>query len=76
MYIEIAEGMSVNTDKIEAVARDTELTSLVYANGNQFRSTFPYEVLLQLIDRAEEPEENEVQKKQLRILETLGSYAG
>ena len=74
MYIEIADGVSVNAEEISAVVRDTELTSIVYADGHEFRSTFPYEVLLQLIDRAEP--EDDTQVKQLRILEQLGSYAG
>ena len=76
MYIEIADGLSINAEEIEAVSRDTELTSIVYIGGHEFRSTFPYEVLLQLIGRKEEPEEDEMDKRKMRILEQLGNYAG
>jgi hypothetical protein len=74
-YIEISEGLSVRIEAIETVVRnDDGLTCTVKTSWNSYQSTFPYNVLLELIQRKEikEPE----RKEELNILRTLGSYAG
>jgi hypothetical protein len=73
-FIELRDGLSVCADEIEAVIRNEDgMTSTVYTTSNTYTSTFPYEVLLSLLERqSEEPE----QKQELNILKTLGSFAG
>ena len=76
MYIEISEGISINSENIVAIVRDSDLTCVVHTESNTFSSTFPYNILIQLLEKDEEPKENETQKKQLRILEQMSSFAG
>ena len=75
-YIEIADGLSVKVCDICAVAKDTELTSTVYTDSSVFKSTFPYNVLLELLERESEKPVDNTQNRQLRIFETLGTFAG
>lgn len=75
-YIEIAEGLSIKVCDICAIAKETDLTCIVYTEVGNFNSTFPYDVLLQLLEKAGDKPEDESQKKQLRILEMMGNYAG
>ena len=49
-YIEISEGLSIKVSAIEGVERRTELTCAVMTHGNIYESTFPYEVLLQILE--------------------------
>lgn len=75
-YIEIAEGLSVKICDICAVGKDTDLTSTVYTDSSVFKSTFPYNVLLELLERESDKPVDNTQQRQLRILETLGTFAG
>jgi len=50
-YIEIADGLSVRVDEIEAInVAEDGLTSVVKTHHNVYMSTFPYNVLLELIE--------------------------
>lgn len=82
-FIELSSGVSVCQDKIESVEQgSTELTSIVRIGGNTYTSTFPYQVLLQLLEsdyavREEEKGKEEVRKQQeFNILKTSGYFAG
>ena len=75
MFIEVSEGFSVKIDEIEAVVRVTDLTSRVLTKNNSYDSTFPYEVLIELINRYGE-KETEIEKKEFNILKEIGSFAG
>jgi len=73
-FIELREGLSVRIEEIEAVIRNADgMTSTVYTCNNNYESTFPYEVILSLIQqKKEEPG----RKEELNILKTLGTFAG
>ena len=72
-YIEVSEGVSLCIDEIEAVISNPDgMTSTVRTAFNSYQSTFPYGVLVSLINKKEEPKKNE----ELNILKTLGSFAG
>lgn len=80
-YIEISEGLSVKIDEIEAVGYGNgDLTSKVYTHHNIYDSTFPYSVLVELLEANKEVDENEelkeIQSKQLNILKEIGTFAG
>lgn len=71
-YIELSDGVSIRICDIEAViANQDNLTCTVRTGWNTYQSTFPYNVLLSLIQQKEEPK-----KQELNILKTLGSFAG
>jgi hypothetical protein len=73
-YIEVTEGTSICVDKIEAIIINPDgVTSTVRTNLNTYHSTFPYDVLLQLVNRKEEQPRS---KEELNIFRTLGSFAG
>lgn len=75
-FIEISEGVSVRICEIESVSTgDDYLSSVVKTHYNIYRSTFPYNVLLELLEREEEPIDD-VQVKQLKVLEQIGTFAG
>jgi len=78
-WIEINDGLSIKINDIEAIGYgNNNLTSKVYTHHNIYDSTFPYNVLLELISM-KEPKENEaldMQRKQLNILKELGTFAG
>jgi len=72
-YIEISEGTSICIDDIEAVIANTDgMTCTIKTSWNSYQSTFPYNVLLGLINKKEEPE----RKQELNILRTIGTFAG
>lgn len=73
-FVRIAEGVSVNVEEIQAVTANFDnLTSTVTVGGVNYQSTLPYDLLL---DAIEKRIKGGPQARQLRILETLGSYAG
>lgn len=72
-YIELRDGFSVRKDAIEAIERKDELTSIVKTNFNSYESVFPYDVLLQLLEREELPTQTETQT--LNILKEIGTPA-
>jgi len=49
-YIEVSDGFSVKISEIEAIIRKDELTSEVVTHQNTYSSTFPYAVLLELLE--------------------------
>ena len=72
-YIELRDGLSVKICEIEAVIRNEDvMTSTVYTSSNTYTSTFPYDVLLSLIEKKEEPREKEM----LNIMKTIGTFSG
>ena len=53
MFIKIADGLSVKVDEVEAVGYGANnLSSKVYTHHNIYDSTFPYEVILALLERS------------------------
>ena len=78
-YIEIKEGLSIRVDEIEAIGLgDNDLTSMVYTHHNAYKSTFPYNVLLELLmaKTHEEEESSDRQKRQFNIMKEMGNFAG
>ncbi len=76
-YIEISDGISVRICEIEAVKKNDEMTSSVITHQNTYASTFPYNVLLDLLNMAsEEKETNEIEQEKLNIMKTQGFFAG
>lgn len=73
-FIEIAAGMSVLVDSIEAieqvVVEDSEVQSRVYSLGRVYNSTFPYMTLLSIINQHLE-EKDQVEQKNAEALDTL-----
>ena len=75
-YIEIANGISINVDKIEAIGYgQNELTSKVHTHHNVYDSTFPYSILLDLLERSghgmqEKEKEN---KEIMNIFKEIGT---
>lgn len=74
-YLEIRDGFSVRIDAIEAVERVGELDCVVKTQFNTYDSTFPYLVMLQLLEREDMPEPTETEQKVLNILEEVGTPA-
>lgn len=76
-FIEIAEGLSVRIDEIEAIGYGTtNMTSKVYTHHNIYDSTFPYGVLLDLLENSQKEPEDKTKEKELNILKEIGVYAG
>ena len=78
-YIEISNGLSVKMDEIEAISQGTnELTSIIHTHHNTYDSTFPYSVLLELLEREqkENTEIKDILQKQLNIQKEIGVFAG
>ena len=74
-FIEIRDGLSVCIDEIEAIQKNENgMTCSVFVGTNTFQSTFPYSVLLSLLERQTEEEPKE--KEELNIFKTLGTFAG
>ena len=71
-YIEISDGVSIKIDAIEAVERKDDFTSTVHTQSNSYDSTFPYLVLLELLEKQSVPEPTETGQKVLNILEETG----
>jgi hypothetical protein len=75
-YIEISSGISIRIDLIEAIVDNPDgMTCTVKVGLDTYQSTFPYNVLLDLVQRKEVQEKPE-RKEELNILKTLGSFAG
>ena len=79
-YIEIADGLSVRVDEIEAVSvgEDT-MTSIVKTHHNIYRSTFPYSVLIELLEGSDNAVREEKEKREVKmfnVLKEIGTYAG
>ena len=76
-YIEISEGLSVRVDEIEAVTSGEDtLTSIVKTHHTSYRSTFPYRVLLELLEHMQEEPEDKMKQQELNILKQIGTFAG
>ena len=76
MFIEISDGFSVKIEEIEAVSQgEGMLTSFVHTHHNTYSSTFPYSVLLDLINKYS-VKEKEPERQQLNILKQIGTFAG
>jgi len=54
--LQIAEDTNVDMDKIEAIKRNSDNTTLVYTANNVFISKFPYETFLALFKKEVESE--------------------
>lgn len=79
-YIEISKGLSVCKDKINAVEEDG-MTSIVHIGNLTYKSTFPYPILLQLLEEenAVQGKEEEREKREVatfNIMKEIGTFAG
>lgn len=73
-YLEIKEGLSIRVCEIEAVEVGVGNTSIIHTHHKSYDSTFPYEVILQLLEiREEKPQE---EKQGMNILKEIGVFAG
>ena len=50
MFIDVGDGLSVNTEKIEAVRFVDDFNCIIYTNGSTFESPMPKSVVVGLID--------------------------
>lgn len=78
-YIEIADGLSIRIDEVEAIGKKDEFTSIVYTHHNTFDSTFPYNVLLELLESSVDETQSKNEKFEvpaLNILKTQGFFGG
>jgi len=64
-YIEIADGVSVKIDSIEAVLRTDSLSSEVVTADNSYTSIFPYEVLLELLEMEEKDKDSDLDDRNI-----------
>ena len=71
-YLEIKDGFSVRIDAIEAVEKAGELKCVVRTQFNVYDSTFPYTVMLQLLEREEAPAPTKVEEEIVNILKETG----
>ena len=75
-YIELAEGISVRIEDIESVSKgEDDLTSIVKTQYNIYKSTFPYGVLLELLESNQEPEDKS-REEEMNILKQIGVFSG
>ena len=76
-FIEIAEGLSIRRDKIEAISKneDNGLTSIVKTASNVYDSTFPYAVLLELLESNIEEINQAIKQEELNIFKEMGTPA-
>lgn len=73
-YLEIAEGLSVRINEIEAIGSGKkELTSKVYTHHNVYDSSYPYKVLLELLEKNIG---DDIEQEQLNILKQVGTFSG
>ena len=75
-FIEVRDSLSVCVDEIEAVAANGD-GSVVYTHHNTYESTFPYLVLLQLLESEEvNPEDEKINEGLEGFLKNVGTFAG
>lgn len=75
-YLEITEGLSIRISEIEAIGSGKrELTSKVYTHHNVYDSSYPYKVLLELLEK-NVGDEKEIDQQQLNIMKQMGTFAG
>lgn len=74
-YIELSDGVSINTDFVEAV-ESTDTGCIIHTSHGSYASAFPYAVFMQLVNM-EEPKEIPVIKlepKAQSALDSLGHH--
>ena len=71
-YIEIRDGFSVKIDAIEAVEKVGELECVIRTQFNSYDATFPYTVMLQLLEREEAPAPAKMEAEVVNILKEVG----
>jgi hypothetical protein len=74
-YIEIKDGLSVKIDDIESIERNEDFTCYVRTHHNTYDSTFPYMVLLELLERRDYGLQ-EKEEKIMNIQKEIGTFAG
>ena len=76
-FIEIRDGFSVSIDAIEAINRDTDLTSVIHTRFNEHKANFPYLTLLRILEgEEEEGPKQEVMHKLEAVLDRSQHFAG
>lgn len=76
-YIEVAKGLSIRVDEVEAVGYGiNELTSKVYTHHNVYDSTFPYRALLKLLETSMTNTSEKRSEEELNIFKQIGSLKG
>jgi len=70
-FVELAEGISINVDEIEAVSKKNQLNSVVQTHHNVYHINMPYEALLKILS-------GKVGGKQevVNIMKEMGSFSG
>jgi hypothetical protein len=74
IFIELAQGISVSRDKIESVEEDGS-GSKVRINGTVYISTFPYKVLLQILESDNGVQKVKEEKETLNIFKQIATPA-
>ena len=76
-YIEVADGISVKVSEIEAVVKKDDFTSEVVTHQNTYSSTFPYDVLVELLEmrHTEDAQELNSDPEEKNILKEIGTPA-
>lgn len=76
MFIEISDGISVRKDEVEAIERGIGNTTVVHTHHQSYTSTFPYEVLLSLLEMKEKEPVSDIQQRAFNILKEQGNFSG
>lgn len=72
MYVEIAKDLSIRIEAIESIKKKNDLTSIVRTQSNSYDSTFPYQVLLKILEREGTQESKGIEQKGFNIMKELG----
>ena len=74
-FIEIKSGLSIRIDEIEAIGvGESPMVSKVYTHHTTYDSTFPYSVLLELLENS--LKEGNIEQQELNIMKEFGTFAG
>lgn len=82
MYIEISEGLHINTKEIQSIEASGDHTTTVTLHHTTVEANLPVTVLLQLIGREDEMRQGEVDRKEkierglFNFLKTSEHFAG
>ena len=70
-FLDISDEVSVNIDKIEAIARVDEYTSEVITTANRYQAGFPFETLVMMLESIKDRNSEDTQDQMLEQLKTL-----
>ena len=78
-YIEIRDGVSINTDEIESLEKISDFETMVFTHHNKYKANFPYLTLLDLISMGvekEEPKEVALSEEVTNIIKQQDHFVG